>query len=72
MKTIFVSVFQEDALVIKSLLESGGIGATLLVDTMLDVNPFFYSDIHGVKIVVADEDEEAATALVRDYKSRKT
>ena len=72
MKTVFASVFQEDALVIQSLLESGGIEAALVVDKMLDVNPFFYSDVHGVRIMVADGDEEEANALVRDYRARKS
>lgn len=72
MKTVFAAVFQEDALVIKSLLESGGIEASLVVDKMLDVNPFFSTDIHGVRIMVADDDEEEANALVSDFKARKS
>ncbi|MCE5257355.1 MAG: DUF2007 domain-containing protein [Spirochaetaceae bacterium] len=70
MKTVFTAAFQEDAIVVRSLLQSAGIPSEMLSDTMLDVNPFYSIDVKGVNIMVPDEFEEDARALVVDYKSR--
>jgi len=40
-KTVFISAFLEDAIVVKSMLESAGISAELLSDQVLDINPFY-------------------------------
>ncbi len=71
MKTIFTSTFQDDAIVVLSILKSGGIECEMLADGMLDINPLFSTDIRGVSIVVPDEQEEDALSLVEDYYKRK-
>lgn len=71
MKTVFISTFQDEAIVIRSILASGGITSELLADRMMDVNPLFSTDIRGVKIVVPDEFEADALQLVEDYKARR-
>jgi hypothetical protein len=70
-KTVFISTFQDEAIVIRSILASGGITSELLADRMMDVNPLFSTDIRGVKIVVPDEFEADALQLVEDYKARR-
>jgi len=71
MKTIFTSTFQDDAIVVLSILKSGGIECEMLADGMLDINPLFSTDIRGVSIVVPDAQEEDALSLVEDYRKRK-
>lgn len=71
MKTVFTSVFQDEAIVVRSMLESAGIESELLVDSMLDVNPFYYVDVKGASVVVADENEEDAKAIVKDFLEKK-
>jgi hypothetical protein len=70
-KTVFVSVFQDEALVVASILNSVGIQNELLADRMLDVNPLFSTDVHGVQIVVPDDKAEEALAIVEDYSARR-
>jgi hypothetical protein len=70
-KTVFISVFQDEAIVVASILNSVGIQNELLADRMLDVNPLFSTDVHGVQILVADDKAEEALALVEDYKARR-
>jgi hypothetical protein len=70
-KTVFISTFQDEAIVIRSILASGGITSEMLADRMMDVNPLFSTDIRGVKIVVPDEFEADALQLVEDYKARR-
>jgi hypothetical protein len=72
MKTVFVAAFQDEAIVISSMLRSAGIEAEMLADKMLDINPLFSIDMNGVKILVPDEQEEDARAIVDDYRERKT
>lgn len=71
MKTVFTSTFQDDAVVLLSILKSGGIECEMLADGMLDVNPLFSTDIRGVNIVVPDDQEQDALSLVEDYRKRK-
>jgi hypothetical protein len=71
MKTVFVSVFQDEALVMASILDSMGIEHEVLADRMLDVNPLFSTDIHGVQILVPDDKAEEAQAIVEDYRARR-
>ena len=71
MKTVFTSTFQDDAIVVLSILKSGGIECEMLADGMLDINPLFSTDIRGVSIVVPDDQEEDALSLVEDYGKRK-
>ncbi len=72
MKTIFTSTFQDDALVVLSILKSGGIDALIMSDNMLNMNPLFSTTIKGVSVVVPDEQEEDALSLVADYRKRTT
>ncbi|MFA6366192.1 MAG: DUF2007 domain-containing protein [Candidatus Hydrogenedentales bacterium] len=72
MKTIFTSTFQDDAIVVLSILKSGGIDAVIMSDNMLNMNPLFSTTIKGVSIVVPDEQEEDALSLVADYHKRTT
>jgi len=68
MKTVYVSAFLDDAIVVKSMLESAGIQAEVLSDQMLDINPFYSIEPKGAKVVVPDEAEADARAIVQDYK----
>jgi len=70
-KKVYVSTFQDEALVVRSLLESGGIACQMLADRMMDTNPLFSTDINGVQILVSDEHEEDAKALVADFIGRR-
>jgi hypothetical protein len=72
MKTVFTSTFQDDAVVVLSILKSGGIEALIMSDNMLNMNPLFSTTIKGVSIVVPDEQEEDALSLVADYRKRTT
>ncbi len=71
MVQVFASVFQDEALVVKSLLESAGLAPQILVDGMLDVNPLFNVAIKGVRVCVADSEEEDARAIVADFTANK-
>ncbi|MEN6364380.1 MAG: DUF2007 domain-containing protein [Rectinema sp.] len=71
MKTVFNAAFQEEAKVLKSILDSAGINAELMADSMLDVNPYFVIEPKGVQIVVPDDQEEDAKAIVADFKMNK-
>ena len=72
MKTVFTSTFQDEAMVVLSILRSGGIEGELMANSMLNVNPLFVTDIRGVSVVVSDDQESDALALVEDYRSKGT
>jgi hypothetical protein len=71
MKEAYRCVYMEDALVVRSLLDSAGIHSQILNGDMLDVNPFFSASVQGVRILVSDEDLEDARAVVADFKARR-
>lgn len=71
MKTVFVSAFLEDAIVVKTMLESAGIPAEMLSDQMLDVNPFYSIEPKGAKVIVPDSAEQDAAAIVANFKEHK-
>lgn len=71
MKEVYRCVYLEDALVVKSLLDSAGIPSQILNGDMLDVNPFFSASVQGVRILVSDEDLEDARAVTADFKARR-
>ncbi|HSV56846.1 MAG TPA: DUF2007 domain-containing protein [Magnetospirillaceae bacterium] len=71
MREAFRCVYLEDALVVRSLLDSAGIYSRLLDDAMMDVNPFFSAGVRGLRILVSDEDWEDARAVAADYESRR-
>lgn len=70
MKTVFTSTFQDEAMVVLSILRSGGIEGELMANSMLNVNPLFVTDIRGVSVVVSDDQEADAIALVQDYRAK--
>jgi hypothetical protein len=70
-KTVYVSAFLEDAVVVKSMLESAGISAVLLSDQMLDINPFYSIEPKGAKVIVPDDMEEDAAVIVANFKKHK-
>jgi len=72
MKTVYTAIFQDDAIVILSILKSGGIEGVMMADNMLEVNPLFHTDIRGISVVVPDGQEEDALALVADYRQRSS
>src|SRR5512145_825826 len=71
-KEVFATMFQDEALVVKSLLDSAGIESRIAGEHILDVYPMFAPELRGIKIVTADEDEEDALAVVADYASSRS
>jgi hypothetical protein len=71
MKEAFATMFQDEALVVKSLLESTGIETQLSGEHFIDVYPIFFPQEGGIKILVSDEDEEDALAVVEQYAASK-
>jgi hypothetical protein len=65
-------MFQDEALVVKSLLESAGIEAMISSEHFIDVYPVFFPQEGGIKIVVSDEDAEDARAVVAQYREPKS
>jgi hypothetical protein len=60
-------MFQDEAIVVKSLIESTGIEAEISSEHFIDVYPIFFPQEGGIKIVVCDEDAEDARAVVAQY-----
>jgi len=71
-KEIFATMFQDEALVVKSLLDSAGIESRICGEHILDIYPIFFPQQGGIKIVAADEDEADALAVVADYVASKS
>ena len=71
MTEVFSSYFQEEALVLKTLLDSAGIASEILAGSMTELAPFWLVDSGGFRLVVADSDAEDALALVEEHKRRK-
>ncbi len=71
MTEVFATMFQDEALVVKSLIESTGIQAEMSSEHILDIYPIFFPQSGGIKIVVADEDAEDALAVVAQYREPK-
>ncbi|MCX7023705.1 MAG: DUF2007 domain-containing protein [Spirochaetes bacterium] len=70
MKDVYRCAFPQDAVVMKSLLESAGIEAMVFNGDMLDVNPLFAVELGGTRISVSDEDAEDAFLIVADFEGR--
>jgi hypothetical protein len=68
---VFATMFHDEALVVKSLLESTGITAEISSEHLLDVYPLFFPQEGGIKIVVSDEEAEDARAVVAQYREPK-
>jgi hypothetical protein len=64
---VFATMFQDEALVVKSLIESTGIEAEISSEHFIDVYPVFFPQAGGIKILVSDEDAEDARAVVAQY-----
>ena len=71
MAEIFASMFQDEALVVKSLIESAGIEAEMSGEHIVDVYPAFFPESGGMVVSVPDEAVEDALAIVADYKAWK-
>jgi hypothetical protein len=72
MAEVFATIYQAEALVVKSLLESTGIEAMLSSEHSIDIYPIFSSQEGGIKIVVAEEDAEDARAVVMQFRKSGT
>jgi hypothetical protein len=72
MAEVFATMFQDEALVVKSLLESTGIEAEISSQHFIDVYPIFFPQEGGIKIVVREDDEEDALAVVAQYYEAKS
>ena len=71
MAEVFATMFQDEALVVKSLIESTGIEAEISSEHFIDVYPGFFPQAGGIKIIVSDEDAEDALAVVAQYRGTK-
>jgi len=71
MTEVFGSQFQEEALVLRSLLDSAGIESELLAGSQSELAPFYNIETGGFRLVVADEDAEDARALVTEHRRLK-
>ena len=71
MATIFQTMHQDEALVVKSLLESAGLLAEIAGEHILDVYPIFFPEAGGIRISVPDEEAEDAAAVIEDYLGNK-
>jgi hypothetical protein len=68
---VFATMFQDEALVVKSLIESTGIEAEIASEHFIDVYPIFFPQEGGIKIVVAEDDAQDALAVVAQYRAGK-
>ena len=71
MADIFRTMHQDEALVVKSLLESAGLHAEIAGEHFLDVYPIFFPEAAGIRISVPDEEIEDAAAVIEDYLGNK-
>jgi hypothetical protein len=71
MAEAFATMFQNEALVVKSLLESAGIAAEISGEHILDVYPIFFPERGGIRVVVPEDEAEDAALIVADYRSNK-
>jgi len=71
MADIFRTMFQDEALVVTSLLESAGLHAQIAGEHILDVYPIFFPEAGGMRIVVPDEEAEDALSIIEDYNATK-
>ena len=71
MAEVFATMFQDEALVVKSLIESTGIEAEISSEHFIDVYPIFFPQEGGIKIVVSEEDAEDARAVVAQFRETK-
>jgi hypothetical protein len=72
MAEVFATMFQDEAIVVKSLIESTGIEAEVSSEHLMDVYPLYFPEEGGIKIIVKDEDVEDALAVVAQYREPKS
>jgi hypothetical protein len=72
MAEVFATMFQDEALVVRSLLESAGIECEISSEHFLDLYPIFFPQQGGIKVMVRDEDLEDARAVVAQFREPKT
>lgn len=71
MADIYRTMHQDEALVVKSILESTGLHPEIAGEHILDVYPIFFPEAGGIRISVPDEEAEDALALIKDYRATK-
>ena len=71
MKEVFSAVYQDEALVVKSLLESAGLSPETFSDSLPVTVAFFSRKMSSIRICVSDEEAEDAAAIVADYRFQK-
>lgn len=71
MTEVFGSYFQEEVIVLKSVLDSAGLESEILAGSMTDLAPFFSVDTGGFRLIVADDDAEDAQALVAEHRATR-
>ena len=71
MAEVFATMFQDEALVVKSLIESTGIAAEISSEHFMEVYPLFFPSEGGIKVLVAEEDREDALAVVAQFREPK-
>ncbi|HTX73467.1 MAG TPA: DUF2007 domain-containing protein [Rectinemataceae bacterium] len=67
MADVFRTMFQDEALVVTSLLESAGLHAQIAGQHILDVYPIFFPEAGGMRVVVPEEEAEDANSIVADF-----
>jgi hypothetical protein len=71
MAEIYATSSQDEALVLKSLIESAGIEAELSGEHTMNMIPLYFADGGCLRIIVRDEDAEDALAIVAQYQANK-
>ncbi|MGO8695458.1 MAG: putative signal transducing protein [Rectinemataceae bacterium] len=71
MADIFRTMHQDEALVVKSILESAGLHAEIVGEHILDVYPIFFPEAGGIRISVPDEEAEDALDIIEDYRANR-
>jgi hypothetical protein len=71
MAEVFATMFQDEALVVTSILQSAGIHAEIAGEHLIEVYPLFFPESGGIKILVPDDQEEDAAVMVAEYLARK-
>jgi hypothetical protein len=71
MTEVFSSYFQEEVLVLKSMLESAGIESEILAGSMTELAPFYTVDSGGFRLIVAEENAEDAEDLVAEHRKNR-
>jgi len=71
MAEAFATMFQDEALVVRSLLQSAGIEVEAANEHILDVYPIFFPEQGGIRLLVPDDQAEDAAAVVAQYRATR-